>query len=108
MRLLFGLLTALFATSAFALEIKVDDWRKDRDMDRSIVLFTQSVSGKVALDCQSFIQGMWFGEYEEASVVLMDPDHCMALISRIKSSIKRGSSHCIEIEDEVKKDYRCR
>ncbi|MFA5584025.1 MAG: hypothetical protein WDA09_07395 [Bacteriovoracaceae bacterium] len=108
MRLILGLLIALFTTSVFALEIKVDDWRKDRDMDRSIVLFTQSVPEKVALDCQSFIQGMWFGEFEEAYVVLMDPDQCMGLIDRIKSSIKRGSSHCIEIDDEVKKDYRCR
>ncbi|HLW55981.1 MAG TPA: hypothetical protein VKY27_01270 [Bacteriovoracaceae bacterium] len=108
MRWILALLTTLFVSSSFAFVVKVDDWRKNRDMDRSIVLFTQSVSEKVTLDCQSFIQGMWFGEFEEASVVLMDPNHCMQLFDRIKNSVKRGSSHCIEIEDEVKKDYRCR
>lgn len=108
MKLIVGLIITLFITSSFAFEIKVDDWRKNRDMDRSMVLFTQSVSEKVTLDCQSFIQGLWFGEFEEATVVLMGPDQCMRLLNRIKDSVARRSSHCIEIDQELKKDYRCR
>lgn len=108
MKLILGFLSILYVTASLAFEIKVDDWKKHRDMERSILLVTQSVSARVNLDCQSFIQGMWFGEFEESYVVLIEPDQCMALFDRIKSSIRRGSSHCIEIDQEIKKDYRCR
>lgn len=102
-------LMLLMTSAAYSFTLKVDDWKKNRDMDRSIVLFTQTIAEKTTLDCQSFIQGLWFGEYEEAYVVLMDPDQCMGLLSRIKTSITRGSSHCIEVgQQEVGKDYRCR
>lgn len=77
-------------------------------MERSIELITQSLERKVTLDCQSFIIGMWFGQFEEARVLLMDADRCMNLMGRIKQSIKSGRSHCIEIDEGIKKDYLCR
>lgn len=107
MKVLFALVL-LMSSSVYSFTVKVDDWKKNRDMDRSIILVTQSLSDKVTLDCQSFIQGMWFGEYEEASVIMMEPDQCMALLGRVKNSILRGSSHCIEVGEEVGKDFRCR
>lgn len=108
MKLILALFCVLNISQAFTMEIKVDDWKRDRDMDRSIELITQSVGEKVTLDCQSFFQGLWFGEYEEAKVVTMGADQCMGLMDRIKKSVRAGSSHCVVVSDEVNKDYRCR
>ena len=108
MKSLLILLLALSSLNLFAFTIKVDDWKHYQDMDRSFLLVTQSVSKTVRLDCQSFIQGLMFGEFEETEMIWMDTQSCQELSQRIQKSISKNMSHCLDVEEVVQKDYRCR
>jgi hypothetical protein len=108
MKALFTLLVLSCSLSSNAITIKVDDWKYYLDMERSFHLITQSVSQKVRLDCQSFLQGIMIGEYEDTALIMLDTQTCQDLSQRIQKSISRHSSHCLEVEDILVKDYRCR
>lgn len=108
MKLLFILLMLLCSLISNAATIKVDDWKYHLDMERSFQLITQSVSQKVRLDCQSFLQGIMIGEYEDTALIMLDTQTCQDLSQRIQKSISRNMSHCLEVEDILVKDYRCR
>jgi hypothetical protein len=89
-----------------AAEIRVKKVQQDGDLERSLVLKT-NLSEKVVLDCQSFIQGLRIGEFETAETFLMDPDDCMDLQKRIRGSLRRFQSHCIDVDDYIRTDYTC-
>jgi hypothetical protein len=89
-----------------ATEIKVRKMLKDGDLERSHVLAT-NLKEKVVLDCQSFIQGLRIGVYEQAFTFLMDPQDCDDLTLRIRSSLRKFRNHCIDVEEDIRSDRSC-
>lgn len=97
----------LFVTSVFADIIKVKGVKADGELERSLVL-TTNLPEKVVLDCQSFIQGLRFGEGADATVLMMEEWECGELQGRVKNSVRRFQKHCIDIEaDTIRSDYSC-
>lgn len=80
--------------------------KQDGELERSFVL-TTNITQKVVLDCQSFIQGLRIGEFEEAFTYLLDPWECEELQNRVKSSLRKRQEHCIDVEDEIRSDRTC-
>ena len=105
MRLLFGILV-MTAFSVDADEIRVSRMTKDGPLERSFVLKT-NIQNKVVIDCQSFIQGLRIGEYEQAINYLLDPEECEGLQGRIRSSLKKGNLHCIDVDQDIRSDRSC-
>ncbi|MFP5384742.1 MAG: hypothetical protein ACLGHN_01595 [Bacteriovoracia bacterium] len=106
MKKLFGLALLLSFSHAFADEIRVSRMKQDGDLERSFVL-TTNISQKVVLDCQSFIQGLRIGEFEEAYTYLLDPWECEELQDRVKSSLRKRQQHCIDVANEIRSDRTC-
>jgi hypothetical protein len=105
MKLFFGLLIfTVFSVSAE--EIRVSRMTKDGPLERSFVLKT-NIPNKVVIDCQSFIQGLRIGEFEEAINYLLDPEECEGLQGRIRSSLKKGNFHCIDVDQDIRSDRSC-
>jgi hypothetical protein len=89
-----------------ATEIKVRKMVRDGDLERSHVL-TTNLKEKVVLDCQSFIQGLRIGVYEQAYTFLMDPQDCDDLTLRIRSSLRKFRNHCIDVDEDIRSDRSC-
>lgn len=106
MKILTGLVLLMTVLSANAGEIRVSGFSRDGDLERSYVLKT-NLSEKVVIDCQSFIQGLRIGEYESAHTYMLDPEECEGLQSRIRSSVRKFRSHCIDVEQDVRSDRVC-
>lgn len=105
MKFIFLLMLCL-SFSCFASEIRVKKMLKDGELDRSYILKT-NLTEKVVLDCQSFIQGLRIGEYEEAYTYLLDPFECEDLQDRIKKTVRKSQEHCIDAEEDIRADYAC-
>ena len=106
MKYLFGLVLLLSVLKSHAEEIRVKKMSRDGDLERSFVLQT-NLSEKVVLDCQSFIQGLRIGEYEEAHTFMLEPDECEDLQVRVRKSLRRFQHHCIDVESDIRADYTC-
>jgi hypothetical protein len=96
----------LIAFTATADEIRVSRMMKDGPLERSFVLKT-NIQNKVVIDCQSFIQGLRIGEYEQAINYLLDPEECEGLQTRIRSSLRKGHFHCIDLDQDIRSDRSC-
>lgn len=97
----------LMTTSLFAEIIQVKKMKRDGELERSYLLVT-NLPETIVLDCQSFIQGLRFGEGESASTLLMDQWECEELHSRMKKSLNTFRKHCIDVEeDSIRADYSC-
>ena len=105
MKLLLVLLV-LTAFTATADEIRVSRMTKDGSLERSFVLKT-NIPNKVVIDCQSFIQGLRIGEFEQAINYLLDPEECEGLQVRIRSSLRKGHFHCIDVDQDIRSDRSC-
>lgn len=106
MKLTLGFILLLISFAASTFEIKVNRMSRDGDLERSFVLSTQ-LKEKVVLDCQSFIQGLRVGEYQEAVTFLLDPEQCESLQGRVRGSLRKSKKHCIVVESDVEDDYTC-
>ena len=106
MKVLFGLALTLSVSIGFAAEIKVKKMTKDGELERSFILKT-NLEEKVVLDCQSFIQGLRIGEFEEATTFMLDQEDCDSLQARVKGSLRKLQNHCIDVEDDIRADYSC-
>jgi len=106
MKYLLATFVLAFLFDGNAAEIKVRRMQRDRDLERSHVLVT-NIKEKVALDCQSFIQGLRIGEFEQAYTFLLESQDCEDLTLRIKSSLKKFRSHCIDVQDDIRSDRVC-
>lgn len=106
MKKLIGLILLLSVSNTIADEIRVSKMKQDGELERSFVL-TTNITQKVVLDCQSFIQGLRIGEFEEAFTYLLDPWECEELQNRVKSSLRKRQEHCIDVEDEIRSDRTC-
>jgi hypothetical protein len=106
MKAILGLLMLLVMVELHADEIRVRKMTKDGEMERSFVLST-NLKEKVVIDCQSFIQGLRIGEYEQAFTYFLDPAECDGLQVRIKSSLRKFRNHCIDVDQNIRIDYIC-
>lgn len=106
MKYLVGLVLILSVLESHAEEIKVKKMSPDGQLERSFVLKT-NLTEKVVIDCQSFIQGLRIGEYEQAFTYMMDPDECDGLQNRIRASLQKRQYHCIDVEDDIRSDRAC-
>lgn len=106
MKLFTLLVLALSLSMAHAEEIKVSGMKVVSGMDRSFTLKT-NFNEKVVLDCQSFIQGLTFGEGEASALYMLGADECESLYINMNNSLKKNKKHCIEIDSEVRSDYVC-
>lgn len=106
MKAIIGLILVLSFIELHAAEIRVKKLSKDGDLDRSFVLKT-NLAEKVVIDCQSFIQGLRIGEYEQAHTYMLDEEECDGLTSRIRTSVQKKREHCIDVEEDIRADYVC-
>lgn len=106
MKALISLILVLTFVELHAAEIRVKKMTRDGDLDRSFVLKT-NLPEKVVIDCQSFIQGLRVGEYENAHTFLLDEADCDNLTKRIKASVQKNREHCIDVEEDIRADYIC-
>ncbi len=106
MKYFFGLMLSLFFLNSYADEIRVKRMTRDRNLERSYIL-TTNLSDEVAIDCQSFIQGLRIGEKESAVMFMLDPYECEAMQERIRKSLRRLQNHCIDVEEDIRADYSC-
>jgi hypothetical protein len=96
----------LIIFSIHAGEVKINKMVKQSGMSRSFELKT-NLSRKVIMDCQSFIQGIRIGEFQNEQLYLLDPDACEGMHYRIKTSLKRGMKHCVDLVEDIRSDYSC-
>lgn len=101
-----GFALLLISFSSLAQEIRVNKMSRDGELERSFILKT-NLKEKVVLDCQSFIQGLRIGEFEEAHTFLLEPWECDELQQRIRGSLRRLQKHCIDVQDEIRSDRTC-
>jgi hypothetical protein len=106
MKYIIGLVLLVTFVELHAAEIRVKKMTKDGDLDRSFVLKT-NLTEKVVIDCQSFIQGLRVGEFEQAHTFMLDEADCDGLQSRIRSSVQKKREHCIDVEEDIRADYSC-
>ena len=106
MKVLLSLGLFLFWIEIGARDIRIYEMKKDGELERSFVLKT-NLSESVVIDCQSFIQGLRVGEYENAFTYLLYPQECDDLQLRISDSLKKFKNHCIEVDQDVRADYTC-
>lgn len=88
------LLLALFDASA--LEIKVNRMKRADGYYAKYDLKT-SLDEKVVLDCQSFIQGLFFGPVGEGVVMLQEWE-CAELMNDMQQSVHKFKKHCLEVD----------
>lgn len=79
---------------------------RDGELERSFVL-KSNLKEKVVLDCQSFLQGLRIGTYEDGAFFMMGAEDCEALYTRMKGSLRSFQKHCVDVEDEIRADYTC-
>ncbi|WP_408096935.1 hypothetical protein ACJVC5_18015 [Peredibacter sp. HCB2-198] len=106
MKYIFGAFLGLSLLQAIAGEIRVKKMVKDGELERSFILQT-NLQEKVVIDCQSFIQGLRIGEYENAFFYMMDPNECESLQGRIRGSLRKLQQHCIDVDQDIRADYAC-
>lgn len=102
MKLILGLIMLLCFIDAQADVIKVNKMTRESGWDARYVLIT-NLKKNVALDCQSFIQGLEINDL----LSVLDPDECEALQGRMRASLSRFQKHCIDLEDGIRADYTC-
>lgn len=88
------LILAIYDVSA--LEIQVKRMNRTPGYSERFDLNT-TLDEKVVLDCQSFIQGLLFGQTGE-SVVMLQEWECDELIVDMKKSMSRMKKHCLEVD----------
>lgn len=88
------LLLSLFDASA--LEIKVNRMQRASGYYARFDLKT-SLKDKVVLDCQSFIQGLFFGPVGEGVIMLQEWE-CAELMNDMKLSVNGFKKHCLEVD----------
>jgi hypothetical protein len=103
--ILFMMFTVL-SLSAPALEVKISRMKVLPGLERSFLLET-SLSERVVLDCQSFLQGLFVGQGEQEFYIMLEPYECEELSSRMKKTLRKRQKHCLDLEEYLRADYAC-
>lgn len=98
MKTVFAMILMMALYDAQALEIRVKSMKKSAGFDRKYDLKT-SIDEKVTLDCQSFVQGLFFGQVGE-SVIMLQEWECADLVSDMKRSHLHLKKHCLNVDPE--------
>lgn len=98
MKSIITLLFALIVCDTYADEIKVSKMVRTQGFHSRFDLKT-NLSEKLVLDCQSFLQGLSFGEKPQTQDMILLADwECEELMSDMKKSTSSFSKHCLEID----------
>ena len=98
MKTIFAMILVFALYDASALEIKVNRMNRSSGYSERYDLKT-SFDDKVVLDCQSFIQGLLFGQVGERVIMLQEWE-CQELIGDMKKSFSTFKKHCLEVDQE--------
>ena len=91
------LICCLFSLQLSAFELKVSKMNKT-DLPLKWNLET-NIEEKVTLDCQSFIQGILFGQFGEDAIML-NVWECDELKEGMKKSLGKRKQHCLVIDTD--------
>lgn len=98
MKTVFAMILMLALYEASAAEVVVNKMTRAEGYSDRYDLKT-SLDEKVVLDCQSFIQGLLFGENGDSAVMLQEWE-CDELIVDMKKSLSKRKTHCLEVDVE--------
>ncbi len=96
MKTIVAMILMLALYDASALEIKVNRMHRASGYTARFDLKTSS-DQKVVLDCQSFVQGLFFGPVGEGVIMLQEWE-CEELMTDMKQSIHKFKDHCLEVD----------
>jgi hypothetical protein len=96
MKFILSFLIVLLSKDASALEIQVNKMTRSMGYQDRYVLHS-SFPEKLTLDCQSFVQGIFFGEVFD-DIILLQEWECDELLNEMKKSLRRHKNHCIEFD----------
>ncbi len=98
MKSLIALLLVLIMWDSFAEEIKVTKMNRSNGFHSRFDL-KSNLSEKLVLDCQSFLQGLMFGEKPQTQDMILLADwECEQLMTDMKKSTSSFSKHCLEVD----------
>jgi len=98
MKAVFAMILMLALYDASAAEIEVSRMNRVSGYSERYDLKT-SLNEEVVLDCQSFIQGLLFGQLGESAILLQEWE-CEELTQGMKKSFRHLKTHCLEIDLE--------
>lgn len=96
MKSLAAFILLLSLVDAIGVEIQVNSMEKT-DLEARFDLGTTRPE-KVVLDCQSFIQGLFFGPLGEEEVIMLEEWECEQLMVDMKKTIDSQEKHCLEVD----------
>jgi hypothetical protein len=96
MKTVFAMILMLALYDASAVEFKVKRMNREAGYEARYELKT-TLNEKVVLDCQSFIQGLLFGELGEGVIMLQEWE-CQELLGDMKKSLHSFKRHCLEVD----------
>jgi hypothetical protein len=83
--------------NAMAVEVEVSDMEVSAELEGRFDLETNHPQ-KVVLDCQSFIQGLFFGERGGEQVIMLEESECQQLVEDMHEGIGQYQRHCLEVD----------
>lgn len=98
MKMVFTMILMLALYDASAVEIKVKRMNRTPGFDQRYDLKT-NMDEKVVLDCQSFVQGLLFGNLGEGVIMLQEWE-CQELLTDMKKSLHGFKPHCMDVDFE--------
>jgi hypothetical protein len=98
MKTIFAMILMMALYDASALEIKVSKMTRTQGLDRRYDI-KSDFGQKLAVDCQSFIQGVLIGQLGENAIMLQEWE-CDELVQDMKSSLRHLKKHCLEVNLE--------
>ena len=97
MKSVIALILVLNLIDAFALEVQVSGMNNIEDFESRFDLVSPHPH-KVVLDCQSFVQGLFFGPIGEEEIIMLEEWECLELMGDMKKTIDQKEKHCLEVD----------
>jgi hypothetical protein len=97
MKSVIALILVLNLIDALAVEVQVSGMNTSQDFEARFDLVTPHPQ-KVVLDCQSFVQGLFFGPIGEEEIIMLEEWECAELMGDMKKTIDGSGKHCLEVD----------
>ena len=97
MKSVIALILVLNLIEALALEVQVSGMNNVQDFESRFDLVSPHPQ-KVVLDCQSFVQGLFFGPVGEEEIIMLEEWECEELMGDMKKTIDQKEKHCLEVD----------
>ena len=98
MKTIFAMILMMALYDASAMEIKVSKMGRSQGYDRRYEI-KSNFDQKLAVDCQSFVQGILIGPLGETAIMLQEWE-CEELVQDMKTSLRQFKKHCLEVDLE--------